>query len=54
MLTTAALRVVCSVTCRFQFLYSQFFYCHTNQISYKEIILIQKANYSSFELWSLQ
>ncbi len=31
-------------------MYSLISNCHTIRISYKEIILIQKANYSSFEL----
>ncbi len=39
--------VVCiSVTCRFQFLYTLISNCHSIQISYKDIILIKKANYS--------
>ncbi len=55
MLTTPALCdyvfvVYISITCRFQFLYSLISNCHTIQISYKEIILTQKANFSSLEL----
>ncbi len=57
MLTTSALQdnvyVVCiSVTFwpRFQSLYSLISDCHTIQISYKEILLTQKANYSFLEL----
>ncbi len=41
---------VCVWACRFQFLYSLIHNCHNIQISYKEMILTQKANYSSFEL----
>ncbi len=50
MLTTSALRDYVYAACRFQFLYSLISDRHTIRISYKEIILTQKANYSSFEL----
>ncbi len=48
LLTTSALCDYMYVVCKFQFLYSLI--SNTIRISYKEIILTQKANYSSLEL----